>query len=207
MIPSDYRVRRATVDDLEGLVALWKSMHFPDTDLEKRLTEFQIIESPEGTLLGAIGIEISGRHGKLHGEAFSDFSMADHLRQRLWERCQSVTQNHGLVRLWTQETAPFWKQNGFLPASEDVLAKLPASWASPDGGWITLQLRDEQAIEASLDKEFALFMESEKQQTQGIFRRARTLKQAATLVAILLAFVVIVISIYILKNRASLHIR
>src|SRR4051812_20099882 len=113
MQPSNYEVRRATVDDLPELFSLWKSMHLSEPDLERRLTEFQVVKTADGALVGALGIAIAGRHGKLHGEAFNDFSVADHLRQLLWTRLQSISQNHGLVRLWTQETAPFWKQNGF----------------------------------------------------------------------------------------------
>ncbi|MDB6125727.1 MAG: hypothetical protein JWQ71_4720 [Pedosphaera sp.] len=204
MQPSNYEVRRATVDDLADLIPLWESMHFSTPELEKRLTEFQVARSAEGKLVGAIGIQIDGRHGRLHSEAFNDFAVADHLRQLLWTRMQSIAQNHGLVRLWTQETAPFWKQSGFQLAIAEVLPRLPMGWASPDNDWLTLQLRDEQAVEASLDKEFARFMESEKQRTQGMFRQARTLKQVAMLVAVLLAFVVIIISVYMLKNRGAL---
>src|SRR5215218_1721732 len=138
MQTSNYEVRRATVDDLGELIPLWESMHFSTPEFEKRLTEFQVAKSAEGKLAGAIGIQIDGRHGRLHSEAFNDFAMADHLRQLLWNRMQSIALNHGLVRLWTRETAPFWKQNGFQPASAEVLSRLPAGWASPDNDWLTL---------------------------------------------------------------------
>ncbi|EEF59077.1 hypothetical protein [Pedosphaera parvula] len=201
MSPSEFRVRRATVDDLQKLVSLWNSMKFTGDDLEKRLTEFQIAETAEGQLLGAIGVQIIGRHGRLHGEGFTDFALADHLRPHLWERVQSLARNHGLVRLWTQEEAPFWKQAGLQPSSAEVLGKLPPAWASPGAEWLTLQLRDEQAVEVDLDKEFTRFMETEKLKTTGIMRQARTLKQLAMILGIILAGGVLVISIFILKNR------
>ena len=50
-----YTMRRATVDDLGGLKLLWERARFQVLDLEKRLTEFQLVVSNEGDLIGAIG--------------------------------------------------------------------------------------------------------------------------------------------------------
>src|SRR5437773_781501 len=108
MSQPEYRVRRATLDDVKTLSALWQTMRFPSGELEKRVTEFQVAESTDGKLLGALGLQIAGRQGRLHSEAFSDFALADTLRPLLWERLQAVASNHGLVRLWTQERTPFW---------------------------------------------------------------------------------------------------
>jgi N-acetylglutamate synthase-like GNAT family acetyltransferase len=161
MSEADYQVRRATVDDLHSLKALWESMRFPAVELERRLTEFQLAETPDGELLGALAMEIAGRHGRLHSEAFNDFALAEPLRQRLWERMQSLATNHGLVRIWAQETAPFWSHNGFLAADPESLKKLPAAWNDLPPAWLTLRLRDEEAVEMSLDKEFVRFKEFE----------------------------------------------
>ncbi|MDB6112923.1 MAG: hypothetical protein JWR69_4673 [Pedosphaera sp.] len=204
MSQSDYQVRRATVDDLQGLQALWGAMHFPALDLEKRLTEFQVVATPDGQLLGALGLEILGRHGRLHSEAFNDFAIADALRQRLWDRMQSVATNHGLVRLWTQENAPFWSHSGLLPADADNLKKLPPAWDTLPPGWLSIALRDEAAVEISLDKEFARFKEFEKARTEQALGRARTLKVIATVLALVLAVIVVAISIYVFKNRGLL---
>lgn len=87
-------------------------------ELERRLTEFQVVETLDGQLFGALGMEISGRHGRLHSEAFSDFALADVLRPHLWERMQSVATNHGLVRVWTREKTPFWCHSGLHPATD-----------------------------------------------------------------------------------------
>jgi N-acetylglutamate synthase-like GNAT family acetyltransferase len=201
MSQSAYRVRRATVDDLQSLLTLWTSMHIPTSGLEKRLTEFQVVESEDGSLLGAIGLEVAGRHGKLHSECFSDFALADALRQQLWERMQSLATNLGLARLWTQETAPFWNRGGFHAANEESLKKLPDQWATGQARWLTLRLRDEEAIEKSLDKEFARFKEAEKQRTQTALQRARALKFVATLMAVVLAIFVIVVSLYLYLHR------
>ena len=100
---------------------------------------------------------------------------------------QSLATNHGLARLWTQETAPFWSRSGFQPAKEDSLKKLPTAWATDQAGWLTMRLRDEEVLQMSLDKEFARFKEQEQQRTQGAMRNARALKFVATLVAVVLA--------------------
>jgi N-acetylglutamate synthase-like GNAT family acetyltransferase len=204
MNQSVFQVRRATVDDLGALRVLWEAMHFPAADLEKRLTEFQVAVAEDGSLLGALGMRISGRHGMLHSEAFSDFALADTLRQLLWARMQSVISNHGLARLWTQETAPFWKQNGFQAADGETLKKLPTAWATEETDWLTVQLRDEAALEISLEKEFAKFKAEEKRNLAKALNRNRTLKFVATVLAIILAGGVVVALIYTLKNYSHL---
>src|SRR5213592_3655391 len=103
MTASNYRVRRATLDDIDQLTAIWKAMSFPGEDLAKRITEFQVAEGPDGKVLGAVGLQIAAKHGRIHSEAFNDFALADQLRPLLWDRINSVATNHGLLRLWTQE--------------------------------------------------------------------------------------------------------
>ena len=58
---SRYRVRRATLDDIRQLTALWQSMQFPTDDLAKRVTEFQVAEGADGAVLGAVGLQIAER--------------------------------------------------------------------------------------------------------------------------------------------------
>ena len=200
MSQSIIQVRRAIVDDLENLRSLWEANHIPAADLERRLTEFQVAQGVDGTLLGAIGMQILGRQGLLHSEAFSDFGQAETLRQQLWARLQSVATNHGLARIWTRETAPFWKQNGFQPPDEDTLKKLPGAWVAEPNGWLTLRLRDEEALEISLDKEFARFKEESKRQAKRALDPGRALKFLATVMAIIFAAGILIILIYMLRN-------
>jgi len=204
MSSSNYRVRRATLDDMSALKALWESMRFSDADLDRRLTEFQVAESQEGILLGALALQINARHGRIHGEAFTDFALAEQLRPLLWERIQSIATSHGLARLWTQESAPFWNRCGLLPADAKALEKLPPAWAGEPAGWLTVQLRDETTVVTSLDKEFALFMESEKQRTQNAFRYIKTLKIIATIIAIILALFVGVAALRIFQQHPEI---
>jgi N-acetylglutamate synthase-like GNAT family acetyltransferase len=203
---SNYRVRRATLDDIGQLTALWHSMHYPADDLAKRVTEFQVAEGADGKLLGALGFQIAQRQGLIHSEAFSDFTLAEQLRPLLWDRVHSVATNHGLLRMWTREKAPFWNHCGMVRAEAEVLEKLPLSWRAPAATWLTLKLRDDVETVISLDKEFALFMESEKQHTEQVFRQARTLKTTVTVIAVVLLLVVVGWGIsLVLRNPNLLH--
>jgi len=180
-------------------------MKFPAKALEKRLTEFQVAETADGKLLGAVGLQICERHGLIHSEAFTDFSVADMVRPLFWERLQSLAFNYGLVRLWTQEQALFWSRCGLMQATPEVLSKLPAAWQDIPGRWLTIQLREETSALSAADEQFALFMEAERQRTLRALRRARTIKQVATLIAFLLAIIALgILANWHLKNPQSL---
>jgi hypothetical protein len=178
-------------------------MHFPDVELERRLTEFQVVASPEGTVEGAVGLEISGRQGIIHSEAFGDFSKSDTLRPLLWERIQKLINNHGLARMWTKETAPFWRQHGFQPAEQSLLSKLPTAWAAEADGWLTVQLRNEELLEKTLDVEFARIRQEEKRNLERVLRPMKMLKTAATVLAVLLSILVLYLCFQMLMNQAG----
>ena len=205
MTATNFRVRRATIEDLPELTALWQSMNLPAADLQNRLTEFQVAVSADGIFLGAIGMQIAEKQGRVHSEGFKDFGQADQLRPLLWERLQSVATNHGLFRVWTQERAPFWSRTGLNPAKDETLQKLPALWKNLGTDWLALQLRADDAIETiSADKEFAMFMEAEKQSTQRMFGQARVMKFIATAIAVLLAIFVAIAVIYLLRKNPQM---
>ncbi len=206
MNPSEYRVRRATLDDLGPLQGLWKSMNFPSDDLARRVTEFQVAEGPDGKLLGAVGLQLAERQGRIHGEAFGDFALAEQLRPLLWERLQAVATNHGLVRIWTQEAAPFWNHCGMSKPAAEELEKLPAAFRTAGGGWLTLKLKEDLQEIISADQEFALFMEAEKQRTARTFQHARMLKAAATFVA-LTVFVLVLAGLFLFMRKNPHFIR
>jgi N-acetylglutamate synthase-like GNAT family acetyltransferase len=199
----NFRVRRATLDDISHLAALWNSMKFQADVLSKRVTEFQIAENPEGVLVGAVGLEIAQKQGRIHSEAFTDFAMADQLRPMLWERIHAVATNHGLLRLWTQERAPFWNHCGLSKPDPDALEKLPALWQGQKSDWLTLKLKDDVETLVSLDKEFAMFMDSEKQRTARAFQHAKILKLIATLLALGI-FIIVLIGAFMIFKRGGL---
>jgi N-acetylglutamate synthase-like GNAT family acetyltransferase len=203
MTASNLRVRRATVEDLDKLRPLWASMRLPVAELEPRLTEFQVVEDAEGKLVGAIGFQIGAQHGRLHSEGFTDFALANTARDLLWIRIQNLASNHGILRLWTQESTPFWNGMGFKPADADALENLPAAWSSENKSWLTLQLKDEHAM-ATIDKELAMLMAAEKKNSARVFQRARTLRTIATLIAVLLAIAAFGAAAYLIMKRPDL---
>ncbi len=179
-------------------------MQWPVTDFSKRITEFQVIDSQEGKIIGVIGLQVADRQAKIHSEVYADFAQADQLRPLVWERIQTVARNHGLLRLWTREKARFWNQCSFSQADPEVMKKLPGLWRGDGTDWLTLKLREDVDTLLSLDKEFALFMESEKQSTNRAFQQARMLKVAATIIAMLVFFLVLAAALILARKNPNL---
>jgi N-acetylglutamate synthase-like GNAT family acetyltransferase len=198
----DYRVRRATLDDLDALNGLWASMRFPATDLKNRLTEFQLAENADGKVIAAIGFQFIQRQGLIHSEAFVDFAIADQVRPLLWTRIQSLAMNHGIARLWTREGAPFWTHNGLQPADPETLQRLPEAWNRSETGWLTMRLKDEDVL-LSIDKELEMFKAAEKQSTAATLGQARKVKLFFTVVGILISLALLAAAVYVLLNRRS----
>lgn len=195
-------VRRATTDDLASLRSLWSSMNLPADELEKRLTEFQVVVDANGTFLGAIGFVVSQQHALLHNEGFTDFSVADAARDLFWQRIQILSSNHTVFRLWTQERSPFWKSFGFRPPDAGTLARLPAEWRNEyDGAWLSLQLKDEEAIAAALGTDLESLMNAERKQTDNIREKAQTLRTVVTVVFFIIGILSFGFAIYLLIHR------
>ncbi len=199
------QVRRATLEDVGPLTQLWTYMRYPVEDLARRITEFQVATDESGKILGAIGFQIAAKQGLVHSETYSDFSLADRLRPALWERINAVATNHGLLRLWSVEDAPFWNHCGMHTAGTAEREKLPPAWQSLKGNWLTLKLRDDPEAAISVDKEFALFMESEKQRSQRAIEHAKVLKFLATGLAVLVFVLVAIGALFVLKNQHLLR--
>ena len=184
-LPQD--VRRATLDDLPQLIELWRMEKLPVEVLDKRFTEFQVVVDADGRIVGAVGMQITDKQGRLHSELFPQYELADRLRPLLWERHKKVALNHGVVRVWTQLTAPYWQTGDFHDASGEELSALPTSFPGQAGAWTTVQLREQTAALDTIEKELAMFREIEKARTQKIFKQAKVLKT----VAVILAFLVL----------------
>lgn len=184
-LPQD--VRRATLDDLPQLIELWRMEKLPAEVLEKRFTEFQVVADAQDKIVGAVGMQLTDKQGRLHSELFPRYELADQLRPLLWERHKKVAQNHGVVRAWTQLTAPYWQTGDFHDASGEEMATLPANFAGHPGPWTTVQLREQMAALDTIEKELAMFREIERAKTERIFKQAKVFKA----VAVVVAFVVI----------------
>jgi N-acetylglutamate synthase-like GNAT family acetyltransferase len=202
--PQEIRIRRATVDDLAALKAIWLSMRLPADQLESRLTEFQVVER-EGEVVGAVGFQIVRTAGLLHNEGYSDFSVADAARQMFWERIQTLASNHGVYRLWTQETSPFWLRWGFQPADIESLARLPDEWKGSEEKWYTLELKNEAVISAVMEQQLSSFRSSENKQASELMARAKTINTVGTVFFVIVFFAGVAFAIYLFHLRASRH--
>jgi hypothetical protein len=202
MSSTTYSVRRATLDDLPTLRPIWESLRLPVADLEKRLTEFQVAVDADKKIVGVIAFQIADRHARIHSEAFSDFAIADTLRPLFWKRFEALAINHGIARLWTQEQSPFWKQNGLNAATAEDLKKFPPAWGRPTPEWLTLRLKDEEAV-LSIEKEFDLYMQAEKQRSEDTLGTARALNKIATAIAIVLVVCILGAVFYLYIWRRS----
>lgn len=200
MNPGQLQIRRATVDDLPALRALWLGAQLPAAELEARLTEFQVVLS-EGEFAGAIGMQILRQHGRMHSEDYSDFAVADRAREMFWERIQSIASNLGVFRLWTQETSPFWTRWGFHVPDAETLAKLPEEWRALKGRWLTLELKNEEAINHALQNQFAGFMDSERRQTARVEDQARVLRLVVTIAGFAIFAVCVAVAIFLFLRR------
>jgi N-acetylglutamate synthase-like GNAT family acetyltransferase len=200
---SNFQVRRATVDDLVPLRRLWQQAQLPVAELEKRLTEFQVVETADGDLLGAVGLRIQKGHGHVHSEVYRNPDQADELRGRLWERLLSLARNHGLMRLWLENGASmFWLEHGFEVAGSELQKSLPDSFGTREGqNWLTLTLRQETEAGELLEQEFAIFRESQRQETAHVARRAQFLRWLA---AFLVCAVLLLVAFSV---WAALHLK
>ena len=202
MSSAQFQARRATVDDLPRLKQLWALMRLPDGDLERQLTDFQVVTDGTGMVVGGVAFQMNLRHARIHSESFEDFSLAEQARPALWSRIQNLATNHGLVRLWTQEQSPFWSHTGFQPIAAGILEKMPANWDRTAKGWLSLKLKDEETL-ASLDKEFALFVESEKAQRGQLLDQAKIIKTIVVIGISIIALLFLGAMIWLLLKQRS----
>jgi N-acetylglutamate synthase-like GNAT family acetyltransferase len=196
------RIRRATLDDLETLRKLWAPIGFEVADLEKRLTEFQVGETEDGKFIGAVGFQLANGQGWIHHEAYADSAAAETVRALFWKRLQVIAANHGVLRLWVRENSLNWASFGFQAPSDEDLKKLPEAWDRSATGWQTLPLKDESAIEQA-EREMALFMATEKRNTEKVIEQAKLLRTIMTIVGFILAFILVGGALWLYVSRKT----
>lgn len=204
MTSSEFNIRRATVEDLPALRSLWQAARLSLPERECRVTDFLIVEAA-GQFAGALGVQVSRQHARLYSEDYADFSVADPARALLWERIQKLAANLGVFRLWTQETSPFWTHWGFQPADAETLARLPSEWKQLEGRWLTLELKNEEALNKVLQGQFAGFMDAEKRQTERLVNQARTLRLLITAAGFAIFFLSLAAAAFLFMRRPPMH--
>lgn len=199
-------VRRATLEDLGVLRYLWKECLFPVAELERRLTEFQIVTTSAGDILGAIGLHIFGHIGLIHSEAYLHPESEDRARPLVWEKLQRIAHNHGLLRFWTTEAAPFWRNYaGFRHATAEEIAELPIYFGDLKAAWLVLVLREEHAVQQTLEQSLALIRQTQEENRERMRSQIQRVKQIATIIAILLFLAVVLIGIFVLRRLPQMR--
>jgi hypothetical protein len=195
-------VRRANLEDLVGLRTLWERAHLQVLDLEKRLTDFQLIATTEGDLIGAVGLQIDQKQGCVHSEAYLRREDAAEARPFLWDRIQTLARNHGLARLWTRASAAAWRELGFTEPTAEQLTRLPVGFGA-QGQWLTLGLREESAAMISVEREFELFQQAQRASTEELLLRAKRLKIVVVSVVLLFAAAAMVAALVFVMRQGQ----
>jgi N-acetylglutamate synthase-like GNAT family acetyltransferase len=176
---SAYQTRRATLEDLPQLRALWQGAHLDPVELEKRFTEFQIALNGEGEVAGAIGLQMNKLHGLVHSEAFANPGEAAEIRPLLWPRILTVAKNNGLQRIWALPTTSFYREQGMTDIDDALRAKLPEGFGSPMADWVTLKLKEESPGAGSIEKEFEVFAMAQRAESEKVMDQAKAFKLIA----------------------------
>jgi len=203
-IAPSHTARRANLEDLPGLLSLWEKCHLPGTQLEKFLTEFQVVTSPEGQLIGAIGLQIDGDEALIHSEALESEVDDDECRLALWTRMQIVLRNQGVQRVWTLEDADYW-QGVFQPADPREAASLRAAFADPTASWMMIRLLDDARVHKLVSEQVLLrggSLDGDREAFAETIRRARIFAYSIATVVILL---LVTFAVYLLVHREALQ--
>jgi len=201
---SSDRTRRATTDDLEQLKKLWEAEGFSAGELGRQFTDFQVAEDKRGGIVDDIALRTAARQGFVHSETFADFGQTELLRPRLWSQLQRAACNNGLFRLWTRETAPYWrKEAGFKEAPREWLEQLPSEFGAAGPGWLALALREEGADPAALDRQFEVFKITEQEKRDRLLRQASLLRWIGTIIAILIFAFGFLLLLWVFKQRSQ----
>jgi hypothetical protein len=194
------RARRATVDDLPALHALWQRAELPWDQLDRFVTEFLVVPGEEGILLAAIGLQIDGDQGLFHSEAILANDDADTYRAALWQRLQIVSRNQGAVRLWTLEDAPFWR-SVFVPADPALINGMKTSFADPTAGWWTFQIIDPAKAQKLVDEQLALWEASREGSSSEFADTIQRFRQFSFLVVGVVITMMLMMVLYVLMRR------
>ena len=112
-------------------------MNFTTESLAKRVTGSRVAEDAQGNVVGAVGLQIAERQGKIHSEGFTDFGVADQLRPVFSGSAAFRGDQSRAAATLDRGEAPFWTHSGLVKPDADALEKLPASWRHPSADWLT----------------------------------------------------------------------
>ncbi len=206
MTDTQYVTRRATVEDLPQLLALWQLEQLPTEILEKRFTEFQLVADAGGQVLAAIGVQLGGSQGLLHSESIAKPEISDALRDLLWQRMQVIIKSNALERLWTQLNASYWQRLGFERATPEQLKMLPARFSQGERPWSVMSLSAANA-NAAIERDLAEVKAWQLQETARVQQRVQLMKRIALGVTVVVFLIVIAFAVALLKYGPQLFHR
>ena len=80
---------------------------------------------------------------------------------------------------------------------------MPPGWDRTGAGWLTVKLRDEEIL-TSIDKEFAMFVESERQQRDQLLSQTKVIRMLVIGGILVIVLLLIVATIWLfLKQRGG----
>lgn len=203
--PKTFNVRRATLEDLHSLKGIWDIARLPSLELEKRLTDFQVVSRADGVLTGCLGLRMASGQGHLHSMAFYTPEGERDCLPLLWERMQTLARNHGLARLWVKGQVPFWTTAGFHPPDDKDLGRLPKEFGDPTATWLTLSFRDENLMPDVVAQEFELFQMQQRETAEKLAKQARLMKLLVALIAVGFLIAAALMVMILLKKGANLQ--
>ncbi len=197
--------RRATVEDLPALQALWQIGGLPADELEKFLTEFQVVAGEgEGVLLGAIGLMVEGNDALLHSEALAPGDEGDEIRAALWRRLQIVARNQGIHRLWTQEDADYWRTGGFGAVPAETVSAATAAFVDKTSTWLVCDLIDPAKAKQLVTEQMAIWHATRTQESDELQGKIRTFRNASLLIAAVVVVLMIGMVVFVLRQRPEI---
>jgi len=198
------QARRATLEDLPLLQTLWQRLGLPWEQLERYLTEFQVVTGGDGSIRAAIGLLVEGTEALVHTEAVADPEDANDCRDALWRRLQIVARNQGVARLWTQEDAAFWTAAGFVSAAPAQLESLRASFADPQAPWRIFEFVNPSAAKL-ITQQLAIWDASRAGEREDLQGRIRPLRNLAFALAGLVIVALIGLAVFVVMNKDVLQ--
>lgn len=197
--------RRATVEDLPALQALWQIGGLPADKLEKFLTEFQVVPGEgEGVLLGAIGLMVEGNDALLHSEALAPGDEGDEIRAALWRRLQIVARNQGIHRLWTQEDADYWRTGGFGVAPAETVSAATAAFVVKTATWLVCELIDPAKAKQLVTEQMAIWHATRTQEADELQGKIRAFRNASIVIAAVVVVLMIGMVVFVLRQRPEI---
>lgn len=195
MNAAPFTVRRASVDDIPALRRLGANKEDAGPALERRLGEMQVVLDAVGTLVGAWGVRTSGNQAHVYERLVVACMDEAAFREMVWQRILTLARNHAWSRIWVKSEEAVWGDWGFVAADAECLRTLPTVFGPAEGGWRVLVLRGDRVEQVSMEAEFEVFQQAQREATERLMIRAKKYRFIALVLCglVLLGFMILVL--------------